>query len=944
MLDAPYDGRRARLQPPRAADREGGARDDRRAGQDRSLASSRSCPTTAACWRRPSDLLSETDNEQPMKMDHLLAAAGADGPVVELQDRVLRRERRGAQEGSSSSGSRARSSSRPWRPAPTSSSPRVRSATRTSICASRRSTGMSAPTSTCPCSTSPRSSAWLWASPPRRCCWTSTWSIPGRWSNGRSPRRPRSRPRRRARRRRRPPRPSGGRNRGEPATRDRDRGGSVMRIGVFVCHCGTNIAGTVDSEGVAARAGRTQGRGPHRGPHLHLLRARPGRHPAGHQGEGARPGGRGGLLAAHARGDLPPLLPRPAGLNPYLFEMANIREHCSWIHDDYAQATEKAYDIVKMARGQGARARAALRQRGRGQQGRPGDRRRGGRHPDRPRPGRRRPQGDHRRARDHHRRHHGPSGQDLPHHRLLGLHPDAAHGRRRAAREHRDHGLLARSTGCRATWATSRSTSAARRPWSTGPSASAASSACRSAPSKAPDSFNVGLAHDQGHLHPLPAGRAQAGGHPGGLLPLVHRRASAGCASGCAPPTPSTTSRRTSSSRSEYRGHRHGHRPGRLPLGGLLPRVRLGQDPGRHLGPAVRAHAERLRSDHGHVVRPSTMDKKGVEPVEPKTVVFIQCVGSRDESVGRPYCSSVCCMYTAKQAILTKSHIGMDTEVYVFYIDIRATGKGYEEFVKRAQTEFDVKYVRGRVSQALRGERQGHGARHGHPAGQAGRDRRRPGRAGLGHHRRRGRGRSWRRSSTSRYDEWGFYKESHPKLRPVETNTAGVFLAGACQSPKDIPTAVAQASGTASKVLGLLAKDKLKTSPQIAVVDQNRCVSRAGSASASARSARPRSRSCATAPQKSHVIETVCQGCGICVATCPVNCIAPQGLHHRRPHRPDRRSPPHARKAVTMAHATATSSSCGRRPGGSAPTRSRSSASSATGAATPAPTAPGRRG
>ena len=93
----------------------------------------------------------------------------------------------------------------------------------------------------------------------------------------------------------------------------------------------------------------------------------------------------------------------------------------------------------------------------------------------------------------------------------------------------------------------------------------------------------------------------------------------------------------------------------------------------------------------GHVHRLSNGE-------DPKTVVFIQCVGSRDESVNRPYCSGVCCMYTAKQALLTKDHVGMDTEVYVFYIDIRATGKGYEEFIKRVQTEFGVKYVRGRVS------------------------------------------------------------------------------------------------------------------------------------------------------------------------------------------------------------------------------------------------------
>ena len=89
---------------------------------------------------------------------------------------------------------------------------------------------------------------------------------------------------------------------------------------------------------------------------------------------------------------------------------------------------------------------------------------------------------------------------------------------------------------------------------------------------------------------------------------------------------------------------------------------------------------------------------------------------------------------------------------------------------------------------------------------------------------------------------------------------------------------MAQASGTASKVLGLLAKDKLKTSPMIAVVDQNDCVSLLEVHRASARSALPRSRRCATATQKSHVIETVCQGCGICVATCPVNCISLKGF------------------------------------------------------------------
>jgi heterodisulfide reductase subunit A len=271
----------------------------------------------------------------------------------------------------------------------------------------------------------------------------------------------------------------------------------------------------------------------------------------------------------------------------------------------------------------------------------------------------------------------------------------------------------------------------------------------------------------------------------------------------------------------------------------------------------------------GHVHRLSNGE-------DPKTVVFIQCVGSRDESVNRPYCSGVCCMYTAKQALLTKDHVGMNTEVYVFYIDIRATGKGYEEFIKRVQTEFGVKYVRGRVSKlyedngkvmvrgmdTLLGEQVEIAAdlvvlATGIQAA--------PGAKELA------------QKLNISYDEFGFLKEGHPKLRPVETNTAGVFLAGVCQGPKDIPATVAQASGTAAKVLGLLAKDKLKTSPMIAIVDQKNCVSCFKCIEVCAFSA-PEKQEQRDGTFKSHVIETVCQGCGVCVATCPVNCISLKGF------------------------------------------------------------------
>src|SRR4030042_6426060 len=100
----------------------------------------------------------------------------------------------------------------------------------------------------------------------------------------------------------------------------------------------------------------------------------------------------------------------------------------------------------------------------------------------------------------------------------------------------------------------------------------------------------------------------------------------------------------------------------------------------------------------GHVQRPSDGE-------EPKRVVFISCAGSRDASLGRPYCSNFCCMYIAKQAILTKDHIP-NSDVYVFYIDIRSPGKGYEEFTRRAQEEYGVQYIRGRVSRVFpRGRR-----------------------------------------------------------------------------------------------------------------------------------------------------------------------------------------------------------------------------------------------
>ncbi len=264
----------------------------------------------------------------------------------------------------------------------------------------------------------------------------------------------------------------------------------------------------------------------------------------------------------------------------------------------------------------------------------------------------------------------------------------------------------------------------------------------------------------------------------------------------------------------------------------------------------------------GDIKRPS--DGK-----EPKTVVFIQCVGSRDKSLDRPYCSGFCCMYTAKQAILTKDHIP-DSQSYVFYMDIRSPGKMYDEFTRRAMEEYGARYIRGRVAMVypkdgkmiVRGADTLAGTQVEVEADLVV--------LAAGAEAAKGAPQLAEKLRIS-YDKYGFFMESHPKLKPVETNTAGVYLAGSCQGPKDIPQSVGQGSAAAAKVLALFSKDMLESDPQISRVDIKRCVGCG--------------KCIMTCPfkaikevefrgqKKAEVIETVCQGCGICTSTCPQGAI-----------------------------------------------------------------------
>jgi heterodisulfide reductase subunit A len=267
--------------------------------------------------------------------------------------------------------------------------------------------------------------------------------------------------------------------------------------------------------------------------------------------------------------------------------------------------------------------------------------------------------------------------------------------------------------------------------------------------------------------------------------------------------------------------------PTRLPEygGGLLPDVIDGLQFERLLSASGPTSGEVRRPSDGSV---------------PKHVVFIQCAGSRDPEHHNAYCSKICCMYTAKHALLYR-HAVPEGQATVFYIDIRAGGKGYEEFIQSAIDHERILYLRGKVARLYQDRDHivvcGVDTLSGkvieinadlvvlatsmdpHPSSTA-------------------------LSKTLKIScgAEGFLKEAHPKLRPVDSLTAGIYLAGAGQAPKDIPEAVAQGSGAASKAIGLLAQKELIHSPEVVSID-----------------------------------EAICGGCGICVSMCPYEALSVNG-------------------------------------------------------------------
>ncbi|MEO0068263.1 MAG: CoB--CoM heterodisulfide reductase iron-sulfur subunit A family protein [candidate division WOR-3 bacterium] len=250
----------------------------------------------------------------------------------------------------------------------------------------------------------------------------------------------------------------------------------------------------------------------------------------------------------------------------------------------------------------------------------------------------------------------------------------------------------------------------------------------------------------------------------------------------------------------------------------------------------------------------------------PKRVVFVQCAGSRDSNQGVPYCSKICCMYTAKHALLYKHRVH-DGEAIICYIDVRTPGKGFEEFYRRASDE-GVQYLRGKVSKIFRrgdkvvvwaadtlaGKKMEIEADMVVLASAIV-----PNPEGV----------EVARKLKIAVDANGFQSEAHPKLRPVETLTAGFFLAGCGQGPKDIPETVAQASGAAAKVLAMFGTTELYHEPVIAEVDEEICVG-CGNCE----------RTCAYEAvrvdkkrRKAVVQAVMCEGCGACSVSCPAGAI-----------------------------------------------------------------------
>ena len=272
----------------------------------------------------------------------------------------------------------------------------------------------------------------------------------------------------------------------------------------------------------------------------------------------------------------------------------------------------------------------------------------------------------------------------------------------------------------------------------------------------------------------------------------------------------------------------------------------------------------------------------------PKEIVFVQCVGSRcSDERGKPYCSKICCMYTAKHAMLIRDKYP-DVNVTVFYIDVRTPGKNFDEFYRRAVEEYGVNYIKGQVGKVAP-QADGSLLVQASDLLDNKQIKMKADMVVLATAIEPNQGvRNIATMLTASIDTNNFLTEAHPKLRPVESPTAGVFLSGVCQGPKDIPETVAQAGAAAVKVIGLLAKDKLTTNPCTAKPEELLCngcgncgkVCPYGAITYEVRQVNDHG--IREDRRLANVNSALCQGCGACTVTCPSGAMDLQGFSNRQ--------------------------------------------------------------
>jgi len=263
----------------------------------------------------------------------------------------------------------------------------------------------------------------------------------------------------------------------------------------------------------------------------------------------------------------------------------------------------------------------------------------------------------------------------------------------------------------------------------------------------------------------------------------------------------------------------------------------------------------------GRLIRPSDMKV-------PKRVAFIQCVGSRSNKTGRTYCSNVCCMNTIKNSLLIKEH-WPETEIYVFYVDIRAYGKGFEDLYKRAKKE-GVIFIRGLPAEIIEDKRTrnlwliGENTLLKEPYKMdfdmvilsVGLEPRKDSEA-------------IQRLLTLSRTQDGFFMEAHPKLRPVDAATGGIFFAGCAEAPKDIKDSVTQASAAAARAGILMAKGKVTVEAITPFLDVEKCKACGLCTRVCPYNAITLNKEL----KRIEIVEAACVGCGTCAAECPSDAL-----------------------------------------------------------------------